>query len=197
MLNLTAITCPDDCSDVNLLPAIVAEQDCTGYEQTLSQVCDLYILPSATDDIFADWATTPTNVTPDTGVGIDNTNTDNTKSKWLVGIGELPASEKTTTEYPLAKSKTTDRLYTLTFRILNLSAAQYTFLRQLQCGTLGFTFWYGDLGSWLYGLSGGIVPDFVTVTFPKGEGNTDKNVGIIRLSWKADGDPERRVNPLA
>ena len=55
MLNLTAITCPDDCTDVNLLPAIVVEQDCTGYEQALSQVCDLYILPSLTGDIFTDW----------------------------------------------------------------------------------------------------------------------------------------------
>lgn len=185
--------CPTDCDEVTTLPAIPAVQDCANYPQTLAQIGHLYIMPTGATNPWTSWSGTPTA----TGGAIDNTEGANAKTKWLVGIGELPASEKTTTEYPLAKSKTTDRLYTLTFRILNLSAAQYAFLRQLQCGTLGFTFWYGDLGAWVYGLSGGIVPDFVTVTFPKGEGNTDKNVGIIRLSWKADGDPERKVNPLA
>ena len=185
--------CPADCDETNTLPAIPAAQDCASYPQTLSQIGHLYIMPTGATNPWTNWATTPTL----TGGAIDNTEALNAKTKWLVGIGELPAAEKTATEYPLLKSKQTDRLYTMSFRVLNLSDAQYDFLRQIQCGSLGFTFWYGDLGDWLYGLSGGIVPDFVTVSFPKGEGNTDKNVGIIRLSWRADGDPERRVNPHA
>lgn len=195
MLNLTAITCPDDCSDVNLLPAIVAEQDCTGYEQTLSQVCDLYILPSATDDIFADWATTPTNVTPASGVGIDNTNTDNTKSKWLVGIGGVAEPEETIDEYPKLQRKVTERLYVLTFRVLNMVQAQYDFLRKLQCGDTSFTFYYGDLGGWVYGIEGGLSPNSVDVDFPHGGGNTDKNQAILTISFRANGDPDRHVNP--
>lgn len=185
--------CPEDCDTQAQFPAIPAAQDCAAYPQTLSQIGHLYIKPTGATNPWTSWSGTPTA----TANAIDNTEALNAKTKWLVGIGEIPAPEKTVTEYPLIKSKTTDRLYTLTFRVLNLSDAQYDFLRQLQCGSLGFTFWYGDLGNWLYGLSGGIVPDFVTVRFPKGEGNTDKNVGIIVLSWRADGDPERRVNPLA
>lgn len=185
--------CPADCDSINTLPAIPAVQDCPSYPQTLSQIGHLYIMPTGATNPWTNWSTTPTA----TSGAIDNTEGANAKTKWLVGIGEIPAAEKTVTEYPLLKSKTTDRLYTLTFRVLNLTADQYEFLRQIQCGTLGFTFWYGDIGDWLYGLSGGIVPDFVTVRFPKGEGNTDKNVGVIVLSWRADGDPERRVNPHA
>lgn len=185
--------CPADCDAANTLPAIPASQDCAAYPQTLSQIGHLYIMPTGATNPWTNWSTTPTA----TANAIDNTEALNAKTKWLVGIGELPVPEKTVTEYPLLKSKTTDKLYTLTFRVLNLDAEQYEFLRQLQCGTLGFTFWYGDLGDWLYGLSGGIVPDMVNVRFPKGNGNTDKNVGIIILSWKADGDPERRVNPHA
>lgn len=192
-LNNILTGCPADCDDDNLLPAIDVNQDCTSYPQTLSQVSDLYIIPTAADDIMASWSTTPTAVTD----AIDNTIEDNTKAKWLVGIGGIAAPDKTTTDYPKLKRKNDERLYTLTFRVLNLSDAQYNFLRQLQCGWTGFTFYYGDLADYVYGIAGGLVPEFIDVDFPKGEGNSDKNVGILTLQWRADGDPERRVNPLA
>lgn len=196
MLNLTSITCPDDCGDVNTLPALIAAaQDCTAYEQTLSQVCDLYILPSDTGDIFDDWATTPTNATPGAGVGVDNTNADNTKAKWLVGIGGVADPEETVTEYPKLQRKVTERLYTLTFTVFNLVAAQYNFLRQLQCGDTSFTFYYADLGGWVYGIAGGLAPLSVDVDFPHGGGNTDKNLATITLTWRSNGDPDRHVNP--
>lgn len=192
-INTTLTGCPADCSGTLLLSAIPALQDCANYPQTLSQIRHLYIRPTGATDPFTNFNTTPTV----TSGGIDNTEALNAKSKWLVGIGEIAAAEKTVTDYPLGKRRTTNRLYTLNFRILNLSAEQYEFLRQLQCGTLGFTFYYADLGNWLYGLSGGMEPDFITVRFPKGEGRDDKNVATIVLSWRANGDPIRRVNPHA
>lgn len=196
MLNLTSITCPDDCADVNLLPALAAaEQDCTSYTHTLSQVCDLYILPAATGDIFTDWATTAANATPGAGVGIDNTNADNTKAKWLVGIGGVAEPQETITEYPKLQRKVTERLYTLTFNVFNQVAAMYNFLRQLQCGDTSFTFYYGDLGGWVYGIEGGLVPNSVDVDFPHGGGNTDKNFATITITWRSNGDPDRHVNP--
>lgn len=186
--------CPADCDEDNLLPAIPETQDCTSYAQTLSQISDLYIIPdTAGIDVFTNWATTPTA----TVGAIDNTVTDNSKAKWLVGIGGLPAPEKTTTDYPKLKRKNDERLYTISFRILNLVDAQYDFLRQIQCGWTGFTFYYADLAGYAYGIAGGLVPEFVDVDFPKGEGNTDKNVAVITLQFRADGDPERRANPLA
>ena len=195
MLNLTAITCPDDCTDVNLLPAITAEQDCTGYEQTLSQVCDLYILPSLTADIFTDWNDGTSNAAQDDGVGIDNANTDNTKAKWLVGIGGVAEPAETVTEYPKLQRKVSERLYTLTFRVLDLVQTQYDFLRQLQCGDTGFKFYYGDLAGFVYGIQGGLSPLSVDVDFPKGGANTDKNAADITLTWRSNGDPDRNENP--
>ena len=107
-INLTLTGCPEDCDDVLLLSAIPASQDCTSYPQTLSQVGHLYIRPTGATDPFTNFATTPTV----TSGGIDNTEALNAKSKWLVGIGDIAAAEKTITEYPLGKKKTTDRVYT-------------------------------------------------------------------------------------
>ena len=190
MLNLTAITCPDDCTDVNLLPAILADQDCTVYTQSLSQVSDLYIIPSSADDIFTDWSTTAANATGK----VDNTATDNSKAHWFVGIGGVADHEPTIDEYPKLQRKVARRAYTLTFRVLNLVQAQYDALRQLQCGWTDFTFYYGDLGEYVYGIEGGLAPDSVDVDFPHGAGNTDKNVAIITITWKANTDPDRHVN---
>ncbi len=192
-INTTLTTCPADCDDILLLAAIPAVQDCAAYPQTLSQVGHLYIMPTGATNPWTSWSGTPTL----TANSIDNTEALNAKTKWLVGIGEIAAPEKTVVPYPLKKAKTTDRLFTLNFRILNMSAAQYEFLRQIQCGSLGFTFWYADLGDWLYGLTGGLEPEFVNVQFPKPGGNTDKNSATIILSWRANADAERRVNPHA
>ena len=192
-INQTLTSCPADCADTALLLAIPTNQDCASYPLNRSQIARLYIIPSGAPDIFANWSTTPTAVSG----AVDNTVTNNTKSKYLAGIGGVAVAEKTVTDYPFRKKRTTDRTYPLTFRMLNLSDDQYAFLRQIQCGTLGFTFYYGDLSDYVYGIAGGLVPDFIDVKFPKGEGNTDKNVAIISLSWKANADPQRKVNPLA
>jgi len=190
----TFYTCPADCGDVLLFPAIDAGQDCTSYDQTLSQVSDLFLVPTGADDIFAAWATTPTYVAD----SIDNTLGDNTKAIHLVGEGSIPASEKTIDEYPKGKKKTTNRLYTLTFNIKNLSPANYAFLQAVQCGSTGFTFYYADRGGWVYGVVGGILPEFIDADLPKGEATTDKNIGTITLQFSSlTGDPQRRVNPLA
>jgi hypothetical protein len=187
------ITCPADCDDDLLLPAIPENQDCTSYDQTLSQLSDLFIIPDGAADIWATWSTTPTYVAD----SVDNTVADNSAAHWLVGRGELPAPEKTTVEYPKLKSKTTKRIYTITYTVLNLSATQYEWLRKMQCGWTGFTFYYADLGDWVYGKAGGLSPSFVDVDFPKGGGNGDVNQAIITLRFEANGDPDRRVNPFA
>jgi hypothetical protein len=190
--NNTLTTCPDACDDDFVLPAIAADQSCTNYAQGRSQVNRLYIIPSGALDIMADWATTPTYVS----ASIDNTTTDGSKAHYLVGIGELPAPEKTVLDYPDLTRRTESRLYSLSFRVLNLNAAEYDHLRKLQCGNTDFTFYYGDLADWVYGISGGLVPEMVDVDFPKGAGNEDRNVAVVTLTFRANADPERRVNPL-
>jgi len=190
-------TCPDDCTDENLLPAILAEQDCPNYAQDLSQIHTLIIRPDGATDPFADFATTPTAVSG----GIDNTEALNAKSKLLVGEGGIAVPEKVVLEYPKLQEKVVERDYPLTFNIKNLSQAQYAFLQKLQCGTVsGWSFYYASgmgTNQWLYGIQGGIPMYYIDVDFPKGGGKTDRDVAVITIRFKATGDPLRRVNPLA
>lgn len=180
------LTCPADCDEDLLLGAIDVEQDCTNYKQYRSQITDVVITP--------DGATSPIAVaghvyTLDEGE-IDNTNEDNTKSKHLVGEGEVPAPEKQVDEYPKFKDKTTLRTYALNFTIKNLSDSMYDLLLQMQCGWTGFTFHYFD-EAYGYGPDGGIEPKSVDVDFPRGGGRTDKQQATLVITWDADGDPPR------
>lgn len=184
-------TCPD-CDDELLLPAIAEDQDSACYDQELSEVSDLYIRPSGAPDIVASFATTPTYVAD----SIDNTVTDNSKSKHLVGIGTIAEPTTTELQYPKQVTKDSEGLYTLEFIVPHLSEGGYELLLKMQCGWTDFTFYYADLAKFLYGKQGGIVPVKVKVVFPKGSG-TARNQGILRISWKAYTDPVRKVNPIA
>lgn len=194
--NTSLITCPADCATDNVWPAIPAEQDCPAYTQSLSQVCDLIIIPNDAGavDVFDDWAgDNPTQVY--TNDSVDNTTADNTTAKQLVGIGGVAEPEELIIPYPKLQQVVVERTYTLTHRIVNLSNAQYDFLTKLQCGALNFTFYYADLGGYVYGVDGGLEPFSVDVDMPHGGGNDDRAFADIIITWKAAGDPDRGVLP--
>ncbi len=193
-------TCPADCDDNNLLPALSAIQDCTSYEQVRSQIHTLRLMPQvggvSSADPYTNFATTPTI----TALAQDNTNADNTKSRFLVGEGGIAEPAESTVEYPKGQEKVEERLYTLIFNIKNLTDAQYLFLQQLQCGNVDFTFYYcSGIGTvqYVYGQQGGIVPKKSTVTFPKGAGKDDRDLAVIKIEFLAKGDPDRRIDPYA
>lgn len=182
--------CPADCDDENLLPAIPAEQDCTSYELLLAQISDLYIQMDGATAPMASWSTTPTAVPG----AIDNTEALNAKTKWLAGEGSITVTE-VLGEYPHRKRRITERGYRLEFIVKDMTN-HYDFLRQLQCGSTSMSIWYGDLADYIYGLTGGIPPELVNVLMPTLGGRDDKQQATIVMEWTADGNPERRVNPL-
>jgi len=197
-INETLTGCPADCDDVLLYPAIPASQDCPNYEQGRSQISKLYLLPNTmSGDIFATWGSTSAATPSYVANSVDNTNTLNAKAKYLAGRGEIAVPEKSTLEYPNLKTRTIEKRYQLVFTHYQLDDDTYEFLRQVQCGSLNFKFYYGDLAGYVYGIADGLVPDFISIRFPKGNGNADRNTAVIALSWKATGDPQRRANPLA
>lgn len=197
-INSTLTGCPADCNDVLLFPAIPANLSCPNYEQGRSQISWLYLLPNTmSGDIFATWGSTSAATPSYVAASIDNTNALNAKAKKLGGIGEVGVPEKTELNYPFLKTRRTDKRYTLNFTVYQLDDATYDFLRQVQCGSLNFKFYYADLAGYVYGIADGLVPDFITVRFPKGNGDEDRNTAVISLSWRATGDPQRRANPLA
>lgn len=190
----TFLTCPADCDTALDLGAIDVNQDCTAYQQKYSQVCDLIIQPDAANAPL-NWAGAPT-VAAVAGE-VDNTNTDGTKSKWLVGEGGVAVPEKITDEYPKRKSKTSFRTYTLIFNVKNLSDEQYAFLQQIQCGNTDFKIWYANVGGHIYGGATGIDITYIDADLPLGEGRDDKEIGTITVQWDADGDPTRGNAPAA
>jgi len=187
-------SCPADCDTALNLPALAENQDCTSYDQKDSQLCDLVIVPTTASNPFD--FTDPDNPTLVSGE-IDNTNTDNTKTKRLVGEGGVAVPEKIVSEYPKNKSRITKRVYTVVFNVKNMSSTQYEFLRAIQCGWTGFTFYYANLGGRLFGPDGGIEPLSVDADLPLSETRDDKEVGTITVTFEAEGDPPRANSPLA
>lgn len=194
--NISLITCPADCATDNVWPAIPAEQDCPSYTQSLSQVSDLIIIPNDAGavDVFDDWSgDMPTQVYVNDS--IDNTTADNTTAHILTGIGGVAEPDELVLDYPKLQQAVVERTYTLTHRIVNLSNTMYDFLLKMQCGALNFTFYYCDLGGYVYGIEGGLVPYSVDVDMPRTGGDDDRAFADIIITWKAKGDPDRGTTP--
>lgn len=188
------LTCPADCdTDLNL-PGIPDEQDCTSYPQFDAQVCDLIIVPApASDPLVWTDPTAPTIL----GGGINNTATDNSAAKRIVGEGEVPEPETEIAEYPKNKTKVVKRMYTINQTIKQMDDDTYELLRALQCGWTGFTFYYGNLAGNGFGPVGGISPTSISVVMPLSGGRGEKQFGRISITWEADGDPPRWASPWA
>lgn len=188
----TTPTCPDDCADVLLLPAIAADQSC-GLAPKLSQLNWVYITPPG--------ATVPFTISGDVATAvsgaIDNTLGDNTKSISLYGKGGIAEHTPITYEGPGGATLTPFRDYTMTFRVVPTELALYKLLRFLQCGNTGYTIWYGNASDQLFGDTGGIKVKDVNVQMPHGEGATDFQEAQILITYRtANGDPLRFPNPL-
>ena len=196
MANDFCTICPAVCDDTLDLPAIDANQDCITIVYKKSQICGLVIqpttgtgsLPAAPGASWTDptyWAT-----------AVDNTVTDNSAFKYVVGIGGLPAAEKTEIELPKNKVRALDRTYTITFSVRNLTDNHYAFFQSLQCGWTGFQFWYETVGGRFFGGETGITPSKVDVDFSLSEGVDDYEEAVLTLTFEACGDPPRTDSPF-
>lgn len=193
--------CPEDCDEGVLLPPISENQNCIGSEAFVekSQICDLWIRP---DEVVA----SPVGFTTgDMGTyltaEVDNTNIDNTKIKWLVGKGGLPAPDKTTLNLPKGQTRTTSRTHTLPFEVFGIDDAMYLFLQTLQCGDTGFTFVFATLGGRMFGdVSDApffIKPTSIDADLVLGEGDDDTFSGTITITFDSNISPDRISNPFA
>jgi hypothetical protein len=187
----TDITCQDCDTDLDL-GAIDADQNCNELPQE-SQISDLYIAATGATKPF-DWST----ITAPSAVSgaIDNTVTDSSKTKWIVGKGGIPEAEEVPYNAPKGRVVIAKRKYTLTFEVIVTDVAMYNLIRQLQCGWTDFTFNYGDKSGQLYGND--IVPTSVNGQLPKDPADDGLDIGRIIITFETDnGDPVRAANPLA
>ena len=192
--NISLITCPADCATDNVWPAIPVEQDCPSYEQTLSQIYEVIIVPEEAGDIWDDWSGDYPDPVFVLG-SIDNTVADNTKAKRLVGIGGMDEAEETILQYPGLQEKVETETYTVRHRILNMSNAQNDLLDKLECGALNYKVFFTDLANYVYGFEGGIAPKKVTVERPHGAGNDDRLFAELVMVWDADNMLDRAHKP--
>lgn len=187
----TDLNCPD-CTETLNLGALPADQSCNSIPK-LSQVCDLYITPNGAAQPF-DWTGAPTIAL--VAGEIDNTNVDNTKTKWIVGRGGVSEPEEIETQGFKGFSTISKRRYTLTMEVSILEQEHYDFVRQLQCGWSDFTFNYGNRGKHLFGDTNGITPVKVNGQLPLQDGEDDTEIGRIIIEFETDnGDPRRGDNP--
>jgi len=162
------------------LPTMVEDVDCTHFDQKYSEVCSLIIFPWRADKP-TDWTD------PDDWIGlIDNTNTNDTKAKQIVGIGSL--IEVSTEELSLANGRrriTRERTLELRLRVLNMANGHIVFARKLQQGFLNFDCYIETVGGRLIGESEGLRPFFVDAKLPFNEGVTSTEYIELILVFKA------------
>lgn len=190
--------CPPDCSTEFTFLNLDTDQNCAG-NPFLSQVTDLWIQPvggtATAVSPFTGWTSVLSTITATAGA-IDNTVTDNTKTRWITGVGNVDVPEKQVVRVQKFLDVTLKRRYTLNFEVYNLSNGNREFLVSLQCNPTNYRYWYGNTNH-VFGSGTGIIPVYTDVDFPLGAGEADLEKATLTLQWESKTDPERRNNPYA
>lgn len=190
----TDVTCPSGCGASLNYGALPVDVSCV-LPPPLSEISDIFMQPTGATAPF-DW-TTPTAPTAVSGA-IDNTNTDNTKSKHFKVIGNQGDPEETEYTGPDGVTVITKRTYTLNARFPISEQAYYDYAKQLQCNQSNFVFWFATRGGFLFGGANGIDPTRVNARLPKVEGDEGvEEATSIFIYETTNGDPPRTPNPLA
>lgn len=163
------------CDDFDI-PALPECQDTMSYTQARSQIAGLLMLPigaTGPEDWTdaADWLAV-----------VDNTDTTNTKAKYLVGRGSfLPLNQVEVSLSGGRLVENRERTYGLNFSVLNMNDAHTDFGRKLQNNARKFDFWLQTLDDRIIGGPNGMRPFFVNADFPFAEGNNDREVMQVSM----------------
>jgi hypothetical protein len=169
---------PDTLCGAIELPALAQCQDTTTYIQLRSQVGGLLILPAGATppndwQLESDWS----------GV-VDNSNTDNTKAKYLVGRGSF--LQNTLVEVNLSGGRSLEnreRFYRLTFVVLNMNDGHADFGRKLQKNVKNFDVWILTIGDRIIGGEAGMRPFYVNSDFVFADGNDDREQMVVVMDF--------------
>lgn len=166
---------PGLCDDMPL-PDFSTEQDCTTYDQELSEVCGLIVVPDGASiptnwQSFPDWNTV---LLPK----IVNTNP--AKAHYLVGIGSFLPTEKTTLILAGGRvEENREHRYRLNLSVKNMHDGHAEFARSLMANKKDFTFFLHTMGDRVIGGPEGMNPVFVDAEFPFGSGESTEQITII------------------
>ena len=158
-------------------PAIATCQDGTTYRQRRSEIYGLLILPTGATppgswENIADWVST-----------IDNEETDDSKGKYMVGIGSfLPDS---LVEVSLSGGRfveNRERTYRLNMAVLNIDDGHSALCRKWQTNSRRFSFWLLTNGDRLIGGAEGMRPLRVNADFVLSSGREAREVWNITFT---------------
>lgn len=139
-------TCPTNCTRP-LFPALPVLADCPTGATLKSQMCDLIL--DITGDVMTGITTDDAGVTAWTTTNVDNTNTDNTKARHLVGIGSGSEPALTERDGPKGRVNITSTIRTQTWTFETASFDVNEFFRYLECNAPQ-KFMYGNTGGWAF-----------------------------------------------
>lgn len=185
------LTVPLDVCEKYELLEFVEDQDSICYDQKLSEVCGVVILPYKAARP-SDWTT----IAGLEGV-IDNSDLTMTKARYLVGIGSFLPDEKVIVN--LANGRVVevrDRSSTLKFRELNMTEGHRRFGELLQLGWKDFDVYLETNGGRLIGGEFGMRPRFVDSDFPFEEGNNSRERMDVTMTFFFLQQPAMIDSPL-
>lgn len=188
------ISCPQDCPVDSNIPVLPADANCDTLPES-SEVQFIWFVPDGAPNPFTGWDdATPATITA-TADSVDNTVTDNSKSKMFRVIGEVPVPDKVTKIGIGFKERITRRTYNMNLNFPSLAEDEIrAFLQWAQCGiTDGYTMYYGTEKR-VYGSSTGIKLSKIDADLPLETGEDSDEMGTLILQFKATTDPNRMLN---
>lgn len=177
-------TCPVDC-DFNL-PA-VAFDDCAP-QIAYSEIRRIFIGKKAAA-AFTSWGTAGEWL-----ARISETATGANNLRALTVIGDKPAATDIVKEISNGRRKVIGKDHVINFTIDDISAANYEFMRALECGG-EFRFWYETEGGFLYGGNEGFVAR-VTMNIVNNRGRDEIETIAGVITWRTKFSPERIISPI-
>lgn len=170
-----------------MLPAIPTEQDCTGFDVRLSQVCGIYFVPCESRKP-SDWTTQAgwENV-------IDNADTDK-NGRYLVGAGSF--TEVETVKVSLGGGRREigrEKKFSLVFQVQNVDP-HIDFLKQIEAGYRKCAVWFETVGGQLVGGADGMQPFYGNVTRNYEGGRESRESVVLTLDFWLARIPDSTLN---
>lgn len=182
-------TCPTDC-DFDL--PVVSFSDCSP-NVVYSEIRRIFIARKGAAS-FANWleATEWLDRLSETATGPD-------AIRALTVTADKPAAAPVSKAISNGRTVVVGKDHTINFTIDDVTAENYEFMRQLECGGQGYKFWYETSGGYIYGGNAGIIGvnglgiDMNDV-LNRGLEEIETINGV--LTWREKFSPERGLSPI-
>lgn len=185
-MSLTLPTCPTDCDSILL----AADASVCNPKTSFGQIDTVYMAGNNAAS-FTDWESQD-----EWDDRLANTGGDADSIRYLFGIGDMPAPERTKIQISRGRNKYGKSIYSFNFKVDEISDTNYELMRYFQCHP-DIKLWYQSQ-EYNYGDNDGI--ENVTVNAYEVIPESDQEIKyfMFEFSWEAQFPPDRtELNPVA